>query len=49
MRGWRPDEAVVELSIPRGVRSGSALDVSLAGLGIANLWLHVRVHVEAGA
>ena len=44
-RGWQMRETVLELAFPPGVRSGATLDVSLARLGVENLWLHVRVRV----
>jgi hypothetical protein len=43
--GWQMRETALELAFPPGVPSGATLDVSLARLGVADLWLHVRVRV----
>jgi DnaJ-class molecular chaperone len=36
----------VNVRVPRGIRDGTVIEVSLKGLGIRNLWLRVRVRIE---
>jgi len=40
------DEETVDVKIPAGVRHGSVFEISLAPLGIRNLWLRVYVRID---
>jgi DnaJ-class molecular chaperone len=44
--GDAPSEVIVPLDVPRGVPSGTIVEVPLHRFGIRNLWLRARIHVR---
>ena len=45
-RGRLFDEKTLELAVPRGVGDGTLIELSLARLGIENLWLRIQVRID---
>jgi DnaJ-class molecular chaperone len=39
------DQRALDVRVPRGIRDGTVVEVSLDGLGVRNLWLRVHVRI----